>query len=558
MAKDPNPVEPYWKRFQELKQVTDNEWRSHWQDLSDNFNPRKGRYLVAESTYEDDKGDKRNTKVINSTPLDSARNLSAGLLGNLTSPSGKWFRLAVRDRELMDQKDVKVYLSEVRDILLQIFSISNFYGSMHSVYEELSIFGTAAMMIEEDFDTVIRCRPFTIGEYFIATGPDLVPNTLYRQFSLTARQLVEQFGIENVSSSAKQLYESNDGETRIKVIQCIQPKVKGDPAVKTNVKFAYETVYFEEGGSEGKFLRTSGYNERPFMAPRWDVTGSDTYGRSPAMDALFDAKMLQKMEEKKLKALDKLVDPPLLAPTSMEGEVITSAAGEVTYTDATEPGAAGVRPMFEVRPDFQNIAFEIGNVAQRIRETFYNDLFQTVLNVDKRMTATEVAQRREEKLALLGPVVNRLQSEVLENSIERTFSIAERMGLLPELPEALRNRTIEIQYVSALAQAQQVVGTQAMEQVAAFVGNLSAAKPEVLDILDFDEMVQTYAEDYGVNPRLVRSDDEVQAIREQRAAAEAAAVQQELITQNAANAKVLSETPVGGNSALDAVLGGAV
>jgi len=211
--------------------------------------------------------------------------------------------------------------------------------------------------------------------------------------------------------------------------------------------------------------------------------------------------------------------------------------------------------MYQVNPDFQGAAFEIANVERRIQSTCFNDLFQTVINETKRMTATEVNSRREEKLALLGPVVNRLQSEVLENAIERTFQIAQRMGVLPEVPEILADTPVEIQYVSALAQAQQAVTTQAIEQVFAFAGNLSAVKPDVLDRLDFDEAVEDYAEGYGIPQHLIRSDDEVAGIREARAQAEQAAIQQEMVTQNAANAKVLSETQVGGNSALDAILG---
>jgi len=554
---DPNPTEPYRKRFAELERLVKEEWTQHWKELGENFSPRKGRYLDSTSSKQNDRrGNKRNEKIINPAPITAVRNLAAGLLGNLTSPTGKWFRLAVRDEAMKDNTEVSRYLYEVREILLGVFSASNFYGSMHSIYTELATFGTAAMLIEEDFDNVIRCRPFTIGEYYLALGRNMEPAALYRQYSMTVRQLVDEFGKDNVSSVVANMYEINQGETDVKVIQCIQPAISTDPAVTTTPGMLYESVYFEQNTNEGGFLRKGGYNERPFMAPRWDVTGSDVYGRCPAMDALGDAKMLQKLEEKKLKWLDKTIDPPVLAPPGMENKVIDMTPGGVTYEDSAEVGRQGVRPMFQLTPDFQGVAFEISNVKTRIETTCFNDLFQTVINETKRMTATEVNSRREEKLALLGPVVNRLQSEVLENAIERTYKIAQRMGVLPEPPEALQGSPVEIQYVSALAQAQQAVTTQGIEQVFAFAGSLAAAKPDVLDRLDFDEAVEDYAEGYGIPQHLIRSDDEVADLRDARAQAEQAAVQQEMLTQNAANAKVLSETQVGGNSALDAILGG--
>jgi hypothetical protein len=555
---DPDLTAPYIKRFKELESLVKEEWLAHWSELGENFSPRKGRYLNNTSAKDnDDRGNKRNRKIINPTPLIAARNLSAGLFGNLTSPTGKWFNLTVRDDKLRDDPEVSRYLYDLREALLGIFSASNFYGSLHSIYDELGVYGTAAMLIEEDFDNVIRCRPFTIGEFYLALNSKMEPSALYRQYSMTVRQLVEEFGRDNVSSPVKYMFDNNQGEVKRKVIHCIQPNTKNDPAVGAGSEMAYESVYFEEESNEGKFLRVGGYHERPFMAPRWDVTGSDTYGRCPAMDSLGDAKMLQKMEEKKLKGLDKAVDPPLVAPPGMVNNVINSTPGGVTYEDSSEVGRAGVRPLYMVQPDFQGVALEIANVENRIRTTFFNDLFQSFINETKRMTALETSYRREEKLAMLGPMSNRFQTEGLENAINRTFAIAQRMGALPLPPESLMDKEgIEIQYVSALAQAQQAVTTQSIEQVFSFAGNLSAANPEILDRLNFDEALEDYAESYGFPQKALRSDAEVEEIRAQRAQAQQAAVQQQMITENSANAKVLSETQVGNNSALDAILGG--
>jgi hypothetical protein len=556
---DIDPTAQYRKRFEELRSIVQKDWAGHWNELAEYFAPRKSRYLTSMGTADDNSGKKKNSKIINSIPVLSVNNLTSGLFGNMTSATSKWFRLALRDQELMNDPSVSRYLYEVAEIMLEVFGKSNFYGAMHSNYNELAVFGTAAMMIEEDFKDVIRCRPFTAGEYFLALSPQLEPDTLYRQYSMSVRQVVDEYGIENVSTPVKNMYDNNQGEKLIKIVACIQPMIKNDPAVKMNEDFQYESVHYEQDHNEGKFLRRGGYLEKPFMAPRWDATSTDVYGRSPAMDALGDAKMLQKEEEKKLKVLDKFIDPPLQAPSSMKNEVISQVPGGVTYMDATEPGAQGIRTLYEQSSGLPAAIAAAGNdiaiVEQRIQRTFFNDLFQTVINESKRMTATEVAQRREEKLSLLGPVVNRLQSEVLGNAIERTFAICERLGMFPDVPEIMEGRPLEIQYISALAQAQSVVTTQSVEQVFAFAGNLSAVYPEVLDRLDADEAIESYAESYGVPPMLVRSDEEVEEIRAQRAQAQQAMQQQEAMAQSAQSAKVLSETEVGGNNALAAIMG---
>lgn len=550
------PTSPYLKRFEQLRQIAQNGWLQRWSDIASYFSPNKGRYLTTEGVEDDNTTGNRYSKVLNATPLFAKRSLASGLIGNLTSPTSKWFRTTVRDDELKNNSSVRKYLHEVREILLEIFSISNFYGSIHSIYDELGVFGTACMLIEEDFNSVIRCRPFTIGEYYLANGSDLTPQALFRQYSMTARQLVEEYGIERVSKRVKKMFEDNNAEEKIKVIACIQPRVQGDKAVITDTDMAYESVHFEADSTEGKFLRVGGYREKPFMAPRWDVTGTDVYGSGQPGDAsLGDAKMLQKEEELKLKGLSKEVDPPVVAPSSMKNKVISQVPGAVTYADNSEPGSQGIRPIADVQINITPIAQDIQNTEYRIKLAYFNDLFQTVIGESKRMTATEVDQRRAESLTLLSPTVNRIQAEVLETAIERTFGIASRLGILPEPPPELQGRNIEIEYVSVLAQAQQVVDTQSVEQVMAFAGNIAGIKPDIMDGIDADEALRQYAKDYGVPPVIMKDKETVEEIRQQRAAQQQAIVQQEQMAQGVESAKLLSETKVGENNALEEIMG---
>jgi hypothetical protein len=550
------PNAPYLKRFKQLREIAQNSWVQRWSTIAEYFAPNKGRYLTTEDIEDDNTTADKYVKVLNATPLFAKRSLASGLIGNLTSPTSKWFQLTIRDDELKDLHSVRKYFYDVREVLLEIFSISNFYGSIHSIYDELGVFGTACMLIEEDFKNVIRCRPFTIGEYYLANGSDLTPQSLFRQYSMTVRQLVEEYGIDKVSERVKQLYERNNAEERIKVIACIQPRVQGDKAVITDNTMPYESVHFEADSVEGKFLRVCGYKEKPFMSPRWDVTATDVYGTGQPGDAsLGDAKMLQKEEELKLKGLSKEVDPPVLAPTSMKNKVISQVPGGVTYADNTEPGSQGIRPIADIQINISPIAQDIQNTEYRIKLAFFNDLFQTVLGESKRMTATEVDQRRAESLTLLSPTVNRIQAEVLENSIERTFGIAHRLGLLPEAPPELEGRTLEIEYVSVLAQAQQVVSTQSIEQVLSFAGNLAGIKPEIMDGIDTDEALKQYAKDYGVPPVIMKDKQQIDEMRQARAQQMAQMQQQEQMAQGVESAKLLSETQVGDNNALEELMG---
>jgi len=540
-----------------LNQLIDSTqtWLGHWKDLSDYIAPRLGRNLTGQGTSQPNDGSKKNQKIINSVASDAVRVLSAGLMGGLVSPSRPWFNLTLPDEELLEDEEVKTWLHDSRTALLTVLAKSNFYAAAHAEFNEISVFGTGAMLIEEDFETVVRFRPFTIGEYYLGANSENRVDCLYRTFTMTAKQMIDEFGIDKVSEPVKTCYENDNLEERFDVVHCIQPSKTFDSKSKKSEDKPWESVYYEHSGSQDELLRKSGYDEQPFVAPRWETTGVDVLGSNcPGMQGIGDAKMLQKMEEKKIQALEKMVNPPLNAPTNMRNTAATLIPGGVNYVDVQQ-GQQGLTPVHQVNPDTQGIGMEIRNVEERIRRIFFNDLFLSILATDKNMTATEVAERTSERLLMLGPVVEKLQYEFLDKIIDRVFSIAERFGLIPEPPQVLEGMDVKVEYISLLAQAQKMVGTASIEQLAAFVGNLAAVKPDVLDKVNFDEMIDQYGQMLGAPPKVVRADEDVAGIRQKNMQAMQQQQMPEQLEKTANGAKTLSETEVGNNSALDQMLG---
>jgi hypothetical protein len=538
-----------------LASLTDDQssWRPHWKEISEYMLPRQGRYLDGSTDTRANDGKKVHSKIINGSAKDALRIIAAGMQGGLTSPSRPWFQLKLADRGLMEYQPVREWMHYVRDAMMTHLSRSNFYGAIHGGYQELAAFGTWASLQEEDFKTLTRFRPFTIGEYKIGLDSMYRPDSLYRQFALTARQLVEAYGYENCSVSAQTAFKNGDSATRFEVVHIIEPNRYKIEGAQNKSGMDYISVHFELAADPDKVLKESGYRKIPFVAPRWEVTGVDTYGGCPGMDALGDCKMLQKMEEKKLKGLDKSIEPPMNASPSLKKTGGTIVSGGVNYIDMN--AGENFTPAYLINPNMQNIAFEIDRVEARIRRFFFNDLFLSIITQDKQMTATEVAKRHEEKLMMLGPVLERLQSEMLNPIVERTFDIMQSFNALPPIPKEIQGMDIEVEYISLLAQAQKMVGTASVEQTAAFVGNLAAVNPEVLDKVDFDEAVDQYAEMVGAPPTMIRSDDVVAKLREQKAQAAAQAQAQANMAAMVQGAKVLSDTKLGQNSALDALTG---
>lgn len=551
MADQPE-ISRYRSRF---KQLEDNsfEWRETWREIQRYMNPRKGRYLSGNTNKKKDIGRSEDQRIINNTAGLAADTLSSGMMSGLTSPSRPWFILGLSDEDLMEFEPVKEWLHDVRQILLKVFSGSNFYSSVHSVYKELAVFGVGALFIEEDLTDVIRCRPFTIGEYRLSNGKKNKPDVLYRQFTDTVRNLVHEFGIDNVSESIRTSFKQHSMEADFEIIHAIQPNGDFDPTRRDSRGMSFESKYFERTSSnENKFLRESGYREQPFAIARWNVTGTEAYSDGPGWNALSDTRMLQKMEEEKLKALAKAVSPPLNAPADLKKIGAIVAPNGVNYVD-TSKGNPGVTPVYQVNPNLQAMAVELERVEDRINRSFFKDLILGVLEVDKNMTATEVVQRNTEALKILGPVVDRLQSEFLDTIVERVYGISERLGLIPEAPQELAGLDIGIEYISVLAQAQKATGTAAIEQTVQFVGNLSAVFPDVVDKFDADEAVDQFSALVGVPPKLVVPDDRVEAIRAQRAQQAQQAQAQAQLLQMAEGAKTMSETKLGEDNLLATV-----
>lgn len=519
-----------------------SSWFDHWREISDYLLPRSGRFLISDRN----KGQRRHNNIYDSTGTRALRVLAAGMMSGMTSPARPWFRLATADADLMKYAPVKLWLNDVSTLMHAIFQRSNTYRALHSMYEELGAFGTACSIVMPDFKNVIHHYPLTVGEYCIATDWQGNVNTLYREFQRTVGEVVGEFGIKNVSQTVRGLHERGALGAWVPIIHTIEPRGDRDPSKFDSANMAWRSVYFEAGAPDTDVLRESGFRRFPALCPRWAATGGDLYGNSPGMEALGDIKQLQHQQLRKAQGIDYQTKPPLQAPTSMKNSEVDMLPGGITWVDMAGP-SAGIKPAFEARLDLSHLLADIGDVRHRIEGSFYADLFLMLANqTDARMTATEVAERHEEKLLMLGPVLERLQNELLDPLIEMTFDEIMAAGIAPPPPEELQGHNINVELVSMLAQAQRAIGTNSIDR---FVGNLGAVaqfKPDVLDKFDADKWVDVYSDSLGLDPQIIVPADQVQAIRKQRAQAAQQAQQAALMNQGADTAQKLAAAKTSG------------
>ena len=529
------------RRAEELKTVR-TPWEGCWTSLGEFIEPT--RLKLTNKT----EGFTSRAKIIDSTGTFAHRTLASGMHSGITSPARPWFRLATFDPELRDFAPVKEYLATVENKMREVFQASNVYNAFHTGYGDLGQFGQSVGILAGDDDKVVRMQQLVHGQFWIARDENGRATTLYRRFKWSVQKIVARFTYEKCSQRIQHAFDQARYGELHDIWHAIEPRMVRNPSLIDKKNMPFLSNYWEDMATEARLLEESGFRGNPIIAPGWEISGDDNYSLSPGQIALGDIKMLQIEQTRKLEAIDKQVRPPMTGPTSMRNNPSSLLPGSITYTD--DPTGKGYRAAIEVNLNLANLREDIQDVRERINQSFYADLFLMLANMEgiQPRNNFEIAERKEEKLLALGPVLENIYGGQLEPVIDRTFEEMNRRVLLPPPPKELEGSELKIEYISILAQAQKAVATGAIERGYAFAGQLAAVKPDVLDKLDADEAIDTYFDYLGVPPQLVVPDDEVLKVRQARLkqqqaaqAAEMAATVAPAMNEGAQAAAVLAD-----------------
>ena len=481
--------------------------------------PRK-----ADVTKTRSKGDKRTELIFDSSPLQAVELLAASLHGMLTNPSTTWFSLRFKGGEFADNDEAKAWLEDATEVMYNAINKSNFQQEIFELYHDLITFGTAAMFIEDDEEDTLKFSTRHINEVYISENDKGRIDTIFRKFTLTARSAIQKFG-SNVSDNIVTVNRKDPYE-EIEILHAVYPRSDFDPRKQDKENMPFESVYLEAG--TGDELSVSGFREFPFVVPRYLKASHEIYGRSPAMTALPDVKMLNEMSKTTIKSAQKQVDPPLLVPDDGFILPVRTVPGGLNFY------RSGTRDRIEPLNIGANTPLGLNMEEQRrdsIRNAFYVN--QLMMQSGPQMTATEVIQRNEEKMRLLGPVLGRLQSELLKPLIDRAFALLLRKNLFRPAPEFLSGQDIEIEYVSPLAKAQKSAELQSIMRGIEIMGSLANVAP-VFDHMNMDKLVKHLMDIVGVPQKVLKTENQVQAERQ-------AAQQQQEQMQQMQQAQQLAE-----------------
>jgi hypothetical protein len=567
-------------------------WWANWLDLILHFRPFRGR-LFTQDGSDTNKGWRRNTAIVDSTPLQCINTVAAGLLAGATSPSRPWFIYELEDETLMEAAGVKEWLDSATKKARTILGKSNFYNAASECYGEYPVVGVMAMGREWPLeDDLPHFQPFTVGSYYISNDKNRRVNVFFREFTWTVQQIVEKFAIGDlgkdsawvhISRQVRSMWENEQYDTQIYLVHAIFENPErmrgGDGDFRANASgMRFRSIYYERGGEperilkdsdedKQKTLRNKGFRDFPVFVARWYTNSEDAWGRGPAMDALGDARALMLQTKRKAQAIDKVVDPPMMANPALRNQYHSTLPGDTTFV-APEANGVGFKPVFEnFKPDITAIREDIQEMQQRIKEVTGANIFALFIDENDQkqpVTAAEINAKQQEKLLMLGPVLENATYDFLNPLHQWLFPEMLRHGLLPPPPPALRGQTIKVQYVSILAQSINAVTFGSLQQFIQFCGEVAqisatADQNPHLDAVDFDDVIREGAKACGVPATTVRDSDEIEQIRQQRQQAQEQAQQQaaaqqaaETANTHADTAQTLSQTPMGaGGSLLD-------
>ncbi len=505
-------------------------WESTWEDLVYYGMPRK---RGIQSFYEP--GDRLQSDVYDSTASQSNMILAAGLSGYMTNASQRWFELRARNEQLMRDKEVRGFFDDTSEVLYAAFANSNFYQQIHETYLDMGSIGTGTLYEEEDPEQDVRFYARPPKEIYAIENQREVVDTVYRKFELTAYQAYKLFGDKECGEVIrKAVLETKDWGKKFDFVHFVTPRPVRDVTKQDSRNMAFASYWVSI--ADTKIVKEGGYEEFPFNVTRFYKNSGDAYGYGPCFLVFPEVLMINRFSKIYIESAEVGTYPPWLLES--DGIIGTLDLRSAALNYQRQPLSQGVAVQSLVPKADRQIAIEFLNRTEdKIKAAYFTDLF-LMLTQNYNMTATEVIERTQEKMLMLGPVLGRLQTELLNPVVKRTFNILLRRGKLPRVPQKLINEEYDVVYVSPLAKAQRAAQAKDMNTFIAIIGQMAQMIPEALDTIDVDRVVDKLSKIYAIDPEILRGEEEVASVREQRAKA----AQQQAMVQNMANAAQIGKT----------------
>jgi hypothetical protein len=455
-------------------------WWSHWARCAEFILPYRYKYLVTANNYS--RGSPVNDRIIDETALLAMQICAKGLMSGLMS--GSWFQLGIGLPWVEPDAEAREWLEDTEERIYSVLAGSNWYTIWAEAFHDVSTFGTAPVLISEDFEDVIRLYLPCAGEYYLALGGRLSVDKFDREFTYTVSQIVDRFKLENCPAEIQNFWQQGGGalDREYVVMHAIEPnfplaartsaKGRGKPAARSEPLYLvpksapWRSVYWLRGMPTEAPLEAKPEWEQPFAVAGWSHTSNDPYYRGPGMDALGGTQQLQHEQVRKGEFIDKGVRPPMGGHPQLQNKPASILPGELTFVN-TANGEKGFWPLFEVNPaHLAPMIEDIKEVQQRINRCFKTDVWMAISQMEgvQPRNELELMERKGEKVQQLGPVVELFETEALPIALKRVVAIMQRRHLIKPPPKSLHGIPIKIDYRSTLKLLLKAGETAAIER----------------------------------------------------------------------------------------------
>lgn len=493
------------KRF-EVMQSARAPWHQHWQDIRYLVNPDATDFN--RSGYQ---GDRRTEFIFDGTAPWALEQLASGLHSFLTSPNDRWFNLNVENYDFMSDDQALLWLESVADILYTEYSksVANLNDSLHEGYQELGSFGTA--VIHQYYNLKKDCltfRAYPLAHCYCSENSDGMVDTLYRESMMSTRQIEQEFP----KHTAEKIKKEKNQDKEWTVVHAVFPRSDRNMMKYNQKNKKFASFYFCKEAKA--ILSESGFDMFPYHVPRWLKRAGEVYGRSPAMNCLPDIKLVNAMEKVGLKAVQKIVDPPLLVPNEGFMLPISTVPGGLIYYEAGLGDNQMIKPL-ETKGRVDIGEEKLKQKRDHIMRCFYADWIEREKKKE-RQTTTEIMDDRSEMLQLMAPILGRLQTELLGPMLALSYSLMQANNRIPLSPSSLQRKKLKIEYVSPAARAQYASKAASIRNFTQELIPLAQISPEIMDNIDPDAYAQEMAKIQDVSRKILRPAKDVAAIRQQR------------------------------------------
>ena len=532
---DHRKEDPLIRLFERLRAERGN-YENTWREIATYVYPEEeGFFRGANETA---KGRKKRQRLYDMTASESLPKYSSVLSSLITPRNSKYHKLEHPD-STRENSIFSEYYERVNEILFKAryAYTANFQAQTDAMFKSLGAFGNGCLFVDEDHFNKgqIRYKAIFLGDVYIQPNHQGQVDHVFRRFDLSNAAAVSNplFQDRLPDDVLKQVKDNPYAEQEY--LHVVVPNTDKPRGVRGYDRRDWKSIYYHR--STGTVLHEGYYGRMPYIFPRWELSVHEYYGIGPAGLALPTIRVVNRQERSQLRAIEKQVDPAILAHddgwVGAGRDGISMDPGTIVYGGMSADGRRLYDPLQTgARTDlnFQDMEYK----RNQIKAAFLVDQFN-LNNETKRMTAFEVTARMREQGDILGPIIGRLETEFLGPLIDRELELLADMGKLPPPPQGAEDYEIRFQSpLTRLQMSEELVGIEQTKQMAL---ELSQFDPNVADIIDAEAMLRMTARGTGAPNATIRSPEEVAEIQAAKAQAQQAQTLLEAAPQMAKAAK---------------------